>query len=289
MATAMLAGTVTAAPPRWVMTVTPLPDTVTAGATAGFEVTVTNNGPSNISALYLNDNKGETPVYLSSERPGACGPTDPPTGRLFCSFGALTAGDSVTIVVAYATPTSGASYAIKFQANTTGATFSDGKGRSHGDTLELAASTALSNNKNFAGTFSTAGGNVIFNAAISGNNKQQSGLQLPIGVQGKVLDGPDATGTCVSVPAQGINCALNNGEWAEVTVGDGDIGGFILIMKYKNTSTPTAFFHSFGNGGQENILACADPQAPVAPCFTWDSATNTAAIYPLHNGSFIKR
>ena len=61
-------------------------------------------------------------------------------------------------------------------------------------------------------------------------------------------------------------------------------------MKYKsNTTTPTAFFHSFGDGGQENILLCANPSAPVAPCFTWDAATSTAAIYPLHNGSFIKR
>ena len=82
VATVMTTGIVAAAPPNWVMTVTPLPASVTPGAAAGFEVTITNNGPSNVAALYLNDNIGATPVYLSStDRPGACGPTAPPSGR----------------------------------------------------------------------------------------------------------------------------------------------------------------------------------------------------------------
>jgi hypothetical protein len=294
MATAMSAGIVTAAPPNWVMSVTPLPEAVTPGTAAGFEVTVTNNGPSNIAALYLNDDIDETPVYLlSADRPGACGETGttPPAGPLFCSFGALTDDQSVTIVVAYDTTGHSGSFPIAFQANTTGATFSDGpKGKSHGDTLTKTVSTALSTNKIYAGLFSTAGGNAIFNTAIGGNNKQQAGLQhVPEGVLGTVLDGPDATGSCVTNLAQGINCSLNNGEWVEVNVGDGTVGGFVLIVKYKNTSEPTAFFHSFGDGQQENLYPCADPDNPVAPCFTWDAATNTAAIYPLHNGSFIKR
>jgi len=29
-------------------------------------------------------------------------------------------------------------------------------------------------------------------------------------------------------PANGIDCSLNNGEWVEVTVGDGTVGGFVL-------------------------------------------------------------
>ena len=292
MATAMSAGVVTAAPPNWDMTVTRLPEAVTPGAAAGFEVTITNNGPSNISALYLTDNKGETPVYLSSERDGACGPTAPPSGRLFCSFGALTAGDSVTIVVAYATPTSGSSYAITFQANTTGATFSDTKGRSHGDTLTLPVSTALSNNKNFAGIFSTATGNGIFNAPIGGNNKQQAGLQnLPHGVQGTVQDGPTTTGLCTNDPEEGIDCSQFDGEWAIVNVAGGNnvAGGFFVVMKYRNTTDPTAFFHSFGPADDQQILIQECGATPVAPCFTWDGASDTATILTNHNGSMIKR
>jgi Domain of unknown function DUF11 len=294
VATSMFAGVASAAPPNWTMTVTKLPPTVSPGAAAGYQVTITNNGPSNISALYLvdevNGNVNAPTVYVTTTQ-GTCAPVGQP---LDCSFGALTPVNSVTVIVAYTTPTSGSSFSVEFQGNTSGETFKDGlKGRSHGDTLlpdPVVTTTALNSGKNFAGFFSTATGNGIFNTAIGGNNKQQAGLQnVPPGVIGTVLDGPDATGTCVSVPAEGINCSLNNGEWTEVTVGDGTIGGFILIIKYKNTTTPTAFFHSFGAGQQENILACADPQAPVAPCFTWDAATNTATIYPLHNGSFIKR
>jgi hypothetical protein len=273
------------------MEVTPLPNAVTPGNSAGFEVTVTNNGPSQIAALYLNDNKGETPAYLASpDVVGACGPTDPPSGPLFCSFGALVAGDSVTIIVAYTTPTSGSSYAITFQANTTGATFSDGKGRSHGDTLTLPVSTALSNNKNFAGVFSTADGTgVANNANLTGNNKQATELQgLPAGVPATVFDGPTATGSCT--PEPGINCALLEGEWSEVNVAGGDAtDGFFIIMKFKNVNEPSMIFHSFGPpADQERIDPCADPENPVAPCFVWDDVAETATIFTLHNGSYIR-
>ena len=296
MATTMSAGIVTAAPPNWDMTVTPLPAAVTPGAAAGFEVTITNNGPSNISQLFLNDNKGDTPVYLTSSRPGTCNELGVLSGRLFCSFGALTdteGENSVTVVVAYATPTSGASYAIKFQANTSGATFSDGpKGKSHGDTLERSANTALDNNKNFAGLFSTATANGIFNGPIGGNNKQQAGLQnLPNGLQGTVQDGPTTTGLCTNDLEEGIDCSQFDGEWTIVNVAGGNnvAGGFFVIMKYRNTTDPTAFFHSFGPADDQQILIQACGATPVAPCFTWDGASDTATILTNHNGSMIKR
>ena len=49
----MFAGVASASPPNWTMTVTKLPGTVSPGATAGYQVVITNNGPSNISQLYL--------------------------------------------------------------------------------------------------------------------------------------------------------------------------------------------------------------------------------------------
>jgi uncharacterized repeat protein (TIGR01451 family) len=295
MASAMSAGIVTAAPPNWVMDVTSLPAAVTPGSAAGFEVTVTNNGPSNISALYLNDSlTSVTPVYLvSQDRPGACGESGTvASGPLFCSFGSLVAGESVTIVVAYDTDGYSGSFPITFRANTTGATFSDGpKGRSHGDTLDKTVSTALSTNKNYAGLFSIAGGSAISNDSnLTGNNKQSTALLgLPPGVQASVEDGTGTSGSCTSTPT--FNCNQTFGEWSVVTVGEGESFStpFLVLIKYK-TGVPTLFVHSFGTPVQQEIIGLCPGGVPPAigdvPCFTWDAASTTATIYTLHNGSY---
>jgi Domain of unknown function DUF11 len=285
VASVMFAGVATAAPPNWVMTVTKLPPAVSPGAPAGYQIDITNNGPSNISALYLVDNIGATPVYLSTTQ-GTCNAT----GSLFCSFGALNDDQSVTVVVAFDTPTSGTSFAVTFQANTSGSTFSDVKNRSHGDLLTQAVSTALSNNKNYAGFFSTITDTGIGNSdQLSGNNKQSTRLAgLPPGLAGTVQDGSVTPDACTTDLDAGIDCSLIDGETSVVTVGTGGNvdDGFFIIIHYKNGSTPTAFVHTYGAGLQEKINECGP--TPAAPCFTWDAATTTATIYTLHNGSYTK-
>lgn len=290
MTAVLSAGVATAAPPKWVMDVDLLPAEVTPGANAGFSVTITNNGPSNISALFLTTNSDATPVYLTSSRPGACNELGTLSGELFCSFGAVNDDDFVTIVVAYETDSSENTFPISFQANTTGATFSDVKGRSHGDLLTTPVVTPLNSNRNFAGFFSSApGGAISNNAQLSGNNKQATALSnLPAGVEGTVEDGTGTTGNCVSEP--GINCALLEGEWSEVFVAGGDTldESFFVIMKFRNVGEPTAIFHSFGPpADQELIQECSETGGSV-PCFTWDDATDTATIETFHNGSYIR-
>jgi Domain of unknown function DUF11 len=289
------AGSAAAAPPKWVMSVDKLPAAVTPGGDAGYRVTITNNGPSNISQLYLVTDSTATPVYLTSSRSGTCNELGALTGPLSCAFGALNAGVSVVVTVAYSTVgTSGNAFEIKFQANTTGNTFSDSKGRSHGDQLTTAVSTALNANKNFAGTFSPSDGGTIANdAQLTGNNKQATGvIGIPAGFEATVEDGPGTTGTCTSDGP--IPCNALFGEWSVVTVGEGATFDdyFIVTIKFK-TGTPTGFLHSYvdpANPGatvQEAIGPCAGgvPAASV-PCFTWDDATDTASIYTFHNGSF---
>jgi hypothetical protein len=288
----MFAGVASAAPPNWRMTVTTLPPTVSPGAPAGYQVTITNLGSGNIAALYLvaevNGSVDVPTVYLTTTQ-GTCDPVGQP---LDCSFGALNAGDSVTVVVAYTTPTSGSSFSVEFQGNTTGNTFADGiKGRSHGDTLlpdPVVTTTALNNGKNFAGFFSTDGVDGIGNSdSFIGNNKQSTRISgLPPGLAGTVQDGSITPDACI--PSADVDCSLLDGETSVVTVGTGEniTGGFFVIIHYKNESTPTAFIHTYGIGGQETIYACADPV--VAPCFTWDDLTDTATIYTLHNGNYTK-
>jgi len=90
VATTMFAGVASAAPPNWTMTVTKLPDTASPGATAGYQVVITNNGPSNISQLYLVDKVGDSitvPTSYVTTTQGTCTPgatTTGPAGFLIC-------------------------------------------------------------------------------------------------------------------------------------------------------------------------------------------------------------
>ncbi|MFL5727209.1 MAG: hypothetical protein ACJ77F_12810 [Chloroflexota bacterium] len=281
------------------MTVDKLPATVSPGAPAGYRVTITNNGSSNIASLFLvdkvNGSLTVTPVYLTSSRPGTCNELGTLSGPLSCSFGALNAGDHVTVVVAYTTPTSGSSSSAEFQGSTSGATFSDTKGRSHGDTLQsdpIVTTTALNSGKNFAGGFSLSAAGFISNDAnLNGNNRQSTGVKgLPAGFEATVEDGPGTTGTCTSTGP--VPCTALFGEWSVVNVNGGSSveGGFIVTIKFK-TGTPTGFLHSFGNPvQQEAIGACPGGVAPATitdpGCFVWDAGTSTASIYTLHNGSY---
>lgn len=284
------AGGVQAAPPRWVMDVTALPGAVPSGATAGYTVTITNTGPSNISQLYLVTKTTAATTYVDDSGDGrdACTPEGV---ALRCVFGALNALDHVTITVAYTASGSG-SFDPGFEGNTSGSTYTDPK-RSHGDTLvDLDfAGTTLNNDKNFGGKFNIAdGGSVGNNGTLTGQNKQATKvLNIPAATPATVLDGSTATGSCTSDASLGIDCTKLFGEWSEVTVGDGGpYAEYIVIQISFKSGTPSGFLHSYANG-QEKASGCADNVAPTStsqlPCFTWDGHT-TASIYTLNNGSW---
>ena len=287
VATTMFAGVASAAPPNWGMTVTKLPPSVSPGQPAGYAVDIVNNGPSNISQLYLTDDNGQTPLEVTTSL-GSCNASGP----LFCSFGAVNPGVVVHVLVVYATPASGSQFAVTFQLNTTGTTFTDVKNRSHGDLLTVPVSTALNNNKNFAGFYNLNGNGAIHNDNnLSGNNRQSTGVKgLPAGMEATVEDGPGTTGTCTS--SGPVPCTALFGEWSVVTVNGGNdvAGGFIVTIQFKN-GTPTGFLHSYGDPVQQEAIGpCPGGVAPlVTPtpgCFLWDAGTSTASIYTLYNGSF---
>jgi len=295
LGSAMLAtaGGVQAAPPNWVMTVTPLPATATAGAPAGYRVTIVNNGPSNISALYLTtkigDENGVGPIYVNDgvDGPGPCteaGATTP----LKCSFGALGDDQSVTITVAY-TATGFSSFNPGFQGNTSGKTYTDPK-RSHGDTLEDAnfAGTGLRSDKNFDGRFNLqAGSSVATNAQLTGNNKQATKLpSVPANNDAFVEDGPGAAPIKACVTTDTIDCAKLIGEWSNVHLGSGSFATPITIEITFKSVTPTAFVHIKDDGSQERVGQCPNNayDGSVVPCFTWSG--NVATIYTLNNGSW---
>src|SRR5215218_1861158 len=93
-------GSASAAPPKWSMSVVDLPSLVANGSGAGYRVTITNRGPSNISTLFLVTKIQDSPAFVTTTQ-GAC--SAPGAGPLFCSLGALNAGQSVTVVAGYVT------------------------------------------------------------------------------------------------------------------------------------------------------------------------------------------
>jgi hypothetical protein len=216
-------GVALASPPNWVMTVEKLPEVVSNSSPAGYRVTIVNNGPSNISSLFLVDNNDATPVYLTSSRPGTCNETPPLSGPLRCSFGALNNGQSVTVVVAYATPSSGGSFAITFQGNTTGDSFKDFKNRSHGDLLladPAITVTGLTTSKNFAGRFGLDGSIVSNDQNVGNKNVQATSVQPPgAGLGTSVQDGTGAPQyDCTACGALSLI-----GEWSTISVNNGDV------------------------------------------------------------------
>ena len=290
---------VASGPAGWSMTVTPLPSSVTPGADAGYQVTIYNIGPSNISQLYLvNDfeHKGN-PTYVGTPSHGTC---TLPNEQLKCSLGALNAGtssapNSVTVTVGFTTSGTG-SFDPGLEANTSGISFTDPK-RSHGDALidPAFAGTNLSTNKNFGGGFTTDhNGSIENNNQLIGQNKQSEKVShLPIGIVATVQDGTDTTGTCTPVPGV-LDCKSFAGEWTILNVNNGASFGppgyFILQVHFKS-GTPTVFVHSASANYPQEVIQLCDASAfngagafvGPTPCYTWDALAGIATIYLFHN------
>ena len=241
-----------ASTPGWYFTVdnSLSPPVVGTGYNAAFVVTITNAGPSNISALYLSTDIPKTaanvsPTYIGpatySPTPGS-GPTSPcnpaGSGPLYCSFGSLANGASVTLTVAFKAASPGTNignpngttaclplvdteaWTFHFTAFGNGNTPSDKGTKSHGDTLCGQASIDTSSSKDFAGgftldttTFSTSSDN------FGKNNKQTTGLTPPEALIPATVE----DGSTVPAPTdcQDSHCANAFGEWSKLSVRGG--------------------------------------------------------------------
>jgi len=227
---------VNATPPGWeYLYPKQLPPVVTLGQSAGFSFTIHNGGKSNISQLYLTDSVVAVPSYFSNSRGTVC-TLDP---DLFCSFGALNSDETIDVVIAYATPTSGTKFDITFQLNSSGNTFSDGaKGTSHGDTKEQFFSTALSSSRNFAGGF-TIDGTVYANDADLGPKNIQAGTVtpptsfIPVTLEDGLADNAFSCGTLTE-------CANRFGEWTRLNVANGSpfASGFKVVITVLGSKVP---------------------------------------------------
>lgn len=277
------AGGASAATPRWSMSVTDLPAVVHNGSNAGYQVTISNAGPSNISTLFLVTKTQDSPTYVSAPTQGTC--SAPGAGPLVCNFGALVAGASVTVTVAYLTPATGASYDPVFQGNSNGATFSDGKGTSHGDTLQdpNETPTQLSSDRNFAGGFAIDQGPVGDDAALSKNNVQATSVTPPAsGIVTTVQDG---------LPSDAFSCSACAGktlfgDWSRLTVDKGQAFGSLFpvtLLIYgqavpnKTTLDQIQLAHVFDDGSSQ-VLSTTCGTTPTLNCITVTPVGNNVKI-----------
>jgi uncharacterized repeat protein (TIGR01451 family) len=275
----VVATSVSAATPDWSVGVVPAPAAVSVGADAGYIVTITNNGGSNISQAYLTDalqNLAGTEfanpdhilgtTYVSSSQ-GSC---DPVGVRLACSLGAIRAHKSATVVVAYTVPDGAVPFERIFEANTTGVAGDKG-GSSHGDVRQAAGTTDVGSGPDFAGRFIADTSLIISDAGIGAGNNQSTKVTAPKrGIGVSVKDGTSVLG---------ISCTGCWSETSEVHVDGGAVYGQgfkVEIGIYKDlTQTVHGVVHEFDAGhvpATELITTkCSNSTPPkVIPCFSVD-------------------
>jgi hypothetical protein len=201
------------------MTVTDLPSVVANGSNAAYRVTIKNAGPSQISKLFLVTKTQSSPSFVGHPPQGTCSAAG--AGSLRCSFGVLKSGASVTVVVAYTTPSSGTSFDPVFQGNTTGTTYSDPRHTSHGDTLQdpNETPTTLSSDSNFAGGFALDQSKIENDSNVSESNVQSTSVVPPVGdIVATVQDGdPSYQPSCTQCDDMTLF-----GDWSRITVDHGE-------------------------------------------------------------------
>jgi len=284
------------------------PATVSPNALAAFKVTIKNAGSSNISALYLStsipaSNPAGNPVYIfPAVWTNETGPTAPCRSDtslpLYCSFGSLNSGATVTVEIVFQAPA--ASLSFNFRADGNGNTPSDG-GTSHGDTLLGPTGFNVSTSKDFSGGFDLNGGTPFQTNNILGKKNIQSTAvtsnraATPVTVTDGLTTFPVVGGTD---PCLTVTCV---GDWAIVSVGDGTVGPVeVTITIYGQTIHGNPALSSFGlwhEGSSPNpiTLPCSDPSSipshggdkAYAECITVQIVGNNYVIdaWLKHNGS----
>jgi hypothetical protein len=195
------------------------PSTDTKSFYAAWSFTIHNKGTSNIAQLYLTDSRAGAAAFVSATRAGCV--TSP---ELYCNFGALNAGQSIDVVVAYKTPTTAGNFPITFQLNANGSTFSDGRNKSRGDTLNLPFDggtnnppvTVVSGSSDFSGGYALDGASSFeTSTSLTKNNPQSTSATTPTSnTTVMVLETSGYTGGTDPLCGGNVTCI---GQWTTLT------------------------------------------------------------------------
>ena len=293
---------------------------VKAGNRVGFFEWLRNGGTSNVSQLYLQATA--TPaatVYRASwsiedgsgtvVRNGVC-PSDTP---LKCSFGALNAGHTVYLVVAYNTgiAVDGTTQYVDFDWSTNGATTRDG-GTSRGDSLSHRDSVILTNSGDANGNFYFEQTNITVqtNQKLSGTNQQATTATVTASLTGVAVgDSPSLATLCNSTLTTGfpswftcsglssLTSVIEVGNGKTFTNGNGGPGIKVIVtfqQAPRQLSSALPFvYHYFtdSNGvGQADLITAQcvydggfpKGDTPSEGCLTVNGKTVT--VWLFHNG-----
>lgn len=301
-----------AKPPGWGFErVTAIPGAVTAGKNVAFDLKIMNGGRSNISSLLMStdlgaDNPLAVPLAVwdvswSGQPAGSATPcgTAPYATALSCDFGALVAQASVSLKVAFKTPSTGTSWAFNFLLTGNGNTPSDTGGTSHGDTKPGPASvtlTSITSNPDSASGFVLDVDTFSTLENLTKQNPQSASVTTRDNLQPATIQESNSYGNA------GTTCSTANciGQWVTITApnpGDSLISGSLLIY---GKGIPGAIGpsdivlrHLDGSGddgviGDEPGERCASAaDSASAPCiFVTEVGQNFRIDFWLtHNGS----
>jgi hypothetical protein len=287
---------------------------VSAGKKVGFFEWLRNNGPSNISQLFLTATTapaapvaGATWVIKDSNgtpiRSGSC-PTATP---LNCSFGAVNTTHTVYVVVAFTTSANladGATQGVRFEFNTTGRP--PGSNNSHGDFLPLLDSVGISKNGDAAGDFNIDQQTftVADNQKLSGQNRQATSVTFSGALVGAAVgDSPSLTTPCndATLPADfpdWFSCSLLTSLTSVIEVGNGKTfenanggPGIKVLISFSNAPNQlngaTPFVYHVAAAGPELITEPCDfgsGNLPTneTPCLT--VGTKNVTVWVFQNG-----
>lgn len=294
-------GTASAANPSWDVSFDRLPNVVAPGRDAGWFVTVTNNGPSNINDLNISitsEEAGAFPTYfvgmdLSSGGTESC---DTTSGALVCNIGTLVDDGSATFTVAFEVPPTDTG---TFDLNIglfagTGNTDSDGPGKSRGDKRTFTNSTPISSSSNFDGGFTVDEFTYQTNQNVGRRNLQATTIENVGENIGVTIEDGITTGVDCEVSAS----ATCFGEWSAVNVDDGApfTAPFKVTLLISGSAVPggtstsdIVLVHELDSGAIEVVsdrCASADDSASAECIFvTKVGSTYQIVAWLFHNGN----
>lgn len=266
-------GSVSAANPSWDVSFSKLPTSVAAGNNAGWFVTVTNNGPSNINDLNItltSEVAGQLPSYLSdlSLSSGGTASCSTSSGAQVCNVGTLGDDQYVTFTVAFLVPTGTTG---SFDLNVglragTGDTGSDQGGNSRGDQKTFTSSTGISQSINFDGGFTIGSDTFQTTGNLGRGNKQTTTLETTdLYVPVTVTDGIS------SFPCN--LCSNLVGEWSVLDVNNGSSGPIKVTLVIWGGSVPGGvgaddlyLLHADGTGAYNVVDQACDATHSNADC-----------------------
>jgi len=224
-------------PSGWDISAVRLPVTVHAGNDAGYDVTITNIGPSNINvakaSIVPTLTPNATPSYFGLLTRNQGDPVSCTTeGQLVCTLGTLTPGTVITFRVAYLVPadtTGGFEVALRLRAGTGDV---EGTNQSRGDAFERKVTTGINNNQNFDGGFyrPNAGGESTYatTGALGRTNRQTSEVVVSeTGVTVNVADGSLVDTNLIQCDTAVIPDCGHGTEWTALSVPGHD--GYIKV------------------------------------------------------------